>query len=239
MVNAIVNKLTEIFAPLMKKKFKKKILDHLKATRNTAEKYQIEKQAYVLDEFDGIYSDYVTLFEQYGYITLFSAVFPWVALAAWANNIMEQRSDTFKYCHLSRRAFPRHSIGIGSWTMAFEVLGYVSVVTNMALIALHPDVREYFGHYSDAQYLFMFVVIEVCLILRVQRKIISSFVFKYPCFFKHILVGLKVVIAYVIPDETTQVTLANRKYKYDSIQALKREVNYFNHNNNNTQSISL
>jgi hypothetical protein len=113
----------------------------------------------------GTYSDYVTLFEQYGYLILFSAVFPWVALAALVNNIMEQRSDAFKYCHVNQRPFPCNSAnGIGPWKVAFELLGIISVVTNMALIALHPDVRHYFINLTDAEYYVYLVVIEVCCV---------------------------------------------------------------------------
>lgn len=110
----------------------------------------------------GTYYDYVTLFEQYGYITLFSSIFPWITLAALANNIMEQRSDAFKYCHVHQRPFPTNSQnGIGPWSNAFELLGIVSIITNVALIALHPDVRNYFSHLNDTQYVLYFVLIEV------------------------------------------------------------------------------
>ena len=130
----------------------------------------------------GTYSDYVTIFEQYGYITLFSAVLPWVSFAALLNNLMEKRSDAFKYCHVNKRPIPSAaSAGIGPWLLGFEILGFISVMTNFALIALHPDVREYFKDYSDSQYIFLFVTIEVifknqkCLpFIFKSSKIISS-----------------------------------------------------------------
>ena len=103
----------------------------------------------------------MTLFEQFGYITLFSSIFPWVAFAALVNNITEQRSDAFKFCHVNQRPFPSEANGIGPWRVAFELLGIVSVMTNVALIALHPDVREYFKNLSDAKYVILFVLIEV------------------------------------------------------------------------------
>jgi hypothetical protein len=45
--------------------------------------------------------------------------------------------------------------------VGFEILGFVSVATNFALIALHPDVREYFRDYSDMEYLIIFIALEV------------------------------------------------------------------------------
>ena len=45
--------------------------------------------------------------------------------------------------------------------MAFEIIGLISVMSNFALIALHPEVRSYFHEYTDVQYILIFVVIEV------------------------------------------------------------------------------
>jgi hypothetical protein len=46
-VNAIVNKLTDVFAPYLKKKFKKRILEN-----KHGEKSEIEKQAYALEYYE-------------------------------------------------------------------------------------------------------------------------------------------------------------------------------------------
>jgi hypothetical protein len=223
-VNALVNKLTEVFAPYLVKKFKKKLFE-----RKVAD--EIEKQAFALDPYEvdrtiqyfkyfkfisnisngsntfsflnkkGTYSDYVTVFEQYGYLILFSAVFPWVAAAALVNNIMEQRSDAFKYCHVNQRPFPAHAAhGIGPWLVAFELLGLISVATNMALIALHPDVRSHFAHLTDAEYYLCLVVIE------------------------HVLIIAKVSIMYIIPDESARITQAKQRYRFESMEALKSQV---------------
>lgn len=105
----------------------------------------------------------MTLFEQYGYISLFSAVFPWISIAALLNNIMEAKSDAFKYCHLFNRPFPRPIVSIGPWLYAFDILGFIAVLTNLSLVLVHPDVRNYFGEYSDKEYLMLFVFLEVYL----------------------------------------------------------------------------
>lgn len=182
-VNALVNKFSETFGPYLLKKIKKIILKIGDRSVNAVSK--IEKVAYTLEQFEvkmllkqglsvlilkinvfsfikkGTYSDYVTVFEQYGYIALFSAVFPWISIAALANNIMELKSDAFKYCHVYTRPFPRVAFGIGPWYIAFELLSFVAVATNLSLIAVHPDVRNYFSDYNDKEYLMLFVIAEV------------------------------------------------------------------------------
>lgn len=99
------------------------------------------------------------------------------------------------------RPFPRTTTaGIGTWTLAFEIIGLISVMTNFALIALHPEVRSYFHDYTDIQYFFMFILGE------------------------HILICIKITIAFAIPDETMTVTIKKQKYKYELLEALRNEV---------------
>ena len=70
----------------------------------------------------------------------------------------------------------------------------------MALIAIHPDVRESFSYLSDVEYLALFVVLE------------------------HALVVVKVLIMLLIPNESAAVAHAKQRYKYESVEALKKLV---------------
>eukprot|EP00976_Prorocentrum_cordatum_P034932 710451-Prorocentrum_minimum.AAC.1 len=45
---------------------------------------------------DAMFDDYLHLCFQFGYITLFGAVYPLAALYAFFNNILELRTDAFK-----------------------------------------------------------------------------------------------------------------------------------------------
>jgi anoctamin-10 len=74
---------------------------------------------------------------------------------------MELRSDAFKYCHVYNRPFPKPVKGIGPWLVAFEILGFIAVITNISLISVHPEVRNYFSDFSDIHYFLIFVVAEV------------------------------------------------------------------------------
>jgi len=45
--------------------------------------------------------------------------------------------------------------------VAFQIMGYIAVITNCCLIALLPSVKEYAEGYSDAQVIMFFVAAEV------------------------------------------------------------------------------
>lgn len=197
-MNALINKLLEVFAPYLKKKIKKKIYTK-KITQDCEILNEIGKQAYTLEPEEDTYNDYITMFEQFGYLTLFSAVFPWISLAALINNVMEERSDAFKYCHVSKRPFPKSINGIGPWLTAFEILGFISVATNFALIALHPEAREYFKEYSDMEYIMIFVLLE------------------------HLMIALKLSIMVMVPDVPGSVIEKKKKAKYEALECLRKD----------------
>ncbi|CAF1064866.1 unnamed protein product [Adineta steineri] len=194
-VNAIILKFTEQVVPFILKTFKKSQLKGQSVEKVS----EIRQQIKTLTPFEGTYGDYLTIFEQYGYIALFSAVFPWVALCGLINNIFELRADAFKYCYVYQRPFSQPANNIGSWHHAFDILSSIAIVTNTALIAMQPSVREYFSSYSNVEYIIIFVAAE------------------------HILLALKFAIDFAIPDVPHEVEIARAKTLYESSQALRRE----------------
>ncbi|CAF1291293.1 unnamed protein product [Adineta steineri] len=197
-INAILLKFTEQIGPYIFKRVKKSQLVVNRAPTD-AKVSDAVKQAKTLTPFEGTYSDYLTIFEQYGYVALFSAVFPWVTICALINNIFELRADAFKYCYVYQRPFAQPAWNIGSWHYAFDILSLVAIVTNTALIAMQPSVREYFSSYTDAEYILFFVAAE------------------------HVLLALKFAISFAIPDIPHEVQIAKAKSLYESNQALRRE----------------
>ncbi|CAF1311319.1 unnamed protein product [Adineta steineri] len=197
-INAILLKFTEQIGPYIFKRVKKSQLVVNRASTD-AKVSDAVKQAKTLTPFEGTYSDYLTIFEQYGYVALFSAVFPWVTICALINNIFELRADAFKYCYVYQRPFAQPAWNIGSWHYAFDILSLVAIVTNTALIAMQPSVREYFSSYTDAEYILFFVAAE------------------------HVLLALKFAISFAIPDIPHEVQIAKAKSLYESNQALRRE----------------
>ncbi|CAF4329543.1 unnamed protein product, partial [Adineta steineri] len=115
------------------------------------------------------------------------------------NNIFELRADAFKYCYVYQRPFAQPANNIGSWHHAFDILSSIAIVTNTALIAMQPSVREYFSSYSNVEYIIIFVAAE------------------------HILLTLKFAIDFAIPDVPHEVEIARAKTLYESSQALRRE----------------
>ncbi|CAF0837646.1 unnamed protein product [Rotaria sp. Silwood1] len=196
-VNAILLKFTEQIGPyLWKLQKKKQLVENRSSDSHVSDAV---KQLKTLTPFQGTYGDYLTIFEQYGYVALFSAVFPWVTICALVNNLFELRADAFKYCHVYRRPFAQPSWNIGSWHYAFDILSSIAIVTNTALIAMQPSVREYFSSYTDVEYILIFVAAE------------------------HILLAIKFAIDFVIPDVPYEVQIEQVKNLYESNQALRRQ----------------
>mmetsp|Transcript_15405 Transcript_15405/g.33300 ORF Transcript_15405/g.33300 Transcript_15405/m.33300 type:complete len:826 (-) Transcript_15405:829-3306(-) len=85
---------------------------------------------------DGMFDDYLHLCFQFGYITLFGGVYPLAALYAFANNLLELRTDAFKVLALSRHPRRRKATTLGVWLALFERLATASILFNAGLIYL-------------------------------------------------------------------------------------------------------
>ena len=63
------------------------------------------------------------MFLQFGYVFLFSSVFPLAALWALINNATEIRSDGFKLCRILQRPFAQPTSTIGAWQVSMSIKG--------------------------------------------------------------------------------------------------------------------
>ncbi|CAF2102384.1 unnamed protein product [Rotaria magnacalcarata] len=196
-VNVVILKFTEQIGPYISKRLKKKQL--VESVPTDARLSNSVKQLKTLLPFQGTYGDYLTIFEQYGYVALFSAVFPWITICAVINNFYELRADAFKYCYVYRRPFAQPAWNIGSWHCAFDILSSIAIVTNTALIAMQPSVRQYFSSYNDVEYILIFVAAE------------------------HVLLAMKLAIDFAIPDVPVEVEIERVKNLYESNQALRSQ----------------
>lgn len=68
-----------------------------------------------MEEYQDTFDDYLELYIQFGYVFLFSSVYPVAAFWALLNNLVELRADAFKMCKLFRRPFMRKVKDIGAW----------------------------------------------------------------------------------------------------------------------------
>ncbi|XP_066569946.1 anoctamin-10 [Amia ocellicauda] len=198
-VSQIINQCTEVLVPF--------ITDWLFASQEQKSKEddpdvdKIRAQT-KLPVFPGLFGEYIELFVQFGYLSLFSCVYPLTAVFLLLNNITEIRTDALKLCRLFRKPFSEPVADIGVWQAAFEILGFVSVISNCWLIFLSPQVKEFCQEngFSTRNALLFTIFLEHCLII------------------------LKMIIAFVIPDEPEWVMLERAQIEYQSLQALNQQV---------------
>ena len=100
----------------------------LKRVRNEAE----------LDDYD-VTDDLREMCIQFGYLALFSPVWPLVPVSFVINNWVELRSDFFKICVECRRPFPVRSDTIGPWLDSLGFLSWVGSITSAALIYMFSN----------------------------------------------------------------------------------------------------
>lgn len=117
--------------------------------------------------YDGTFDDYLEMFIQFGYVTLFSSAYPLAGLCALLNNLIEVRSDAFKLCFIHQRPFPERVQNIGCWQTAMEIMGVIGVIVNCALIGLSGPVHRMFPDMTATQTVLLIIVLEhVMLVLK-------------------------------------------------------------------------
>jgi hypothetical protein len=66
---------------------------------------------------------------------MFVAAWPLTATLALINSYAEMRISAFKLCHVYRRPEPRSCEDLGTWNSVLELISYIAVFINAALIA--------------------------------------------------------------------------------------------------------
>uniref|UniRef100_A0A8C3P131 Anoctamin n=1 Tax=Cyanoderma ruficeps TaxID=181631 RepID=A0A8C3P131_9PASS len=160
-----------------------------------AEQVNMEKE---MGTYLGTFDDYLELFLQFGYVSLFSCVYPLAAVFAVLNNITEIYSDALKMCRVYKRPFAEPTANIGVWQLAFETMSVISVVTNCILIGMSPQVDALF---PDSK---MDLVLTVALV-------------------EHLLLAIKFIMAFVIPDKPRDIQMKLAKLEFESLEALKQQ----------------
>ncbi|XP_030059501.1 anoctamin-10 isoform X2 [Microcaecilia unicolor] len=148
----------------------------------------------------GLFDDYMELFVQFGYASLFSCVYPLTAALLVVNNITEIWTDSFKLCRLFQKPFPCPAANIGVWQVAFEVLGIFAVGTNCFIITISPEVKEFCQDFG----------------MTPEQSLL------YAIGLEHILVTLKIVLAFAIPDQPHWLRIKVMQMEYHSWDALKQ-----------------
>ncbi|KAK4126269.1 DUF590-domain-containing protein [Parathielavia appendiculata] len=89
-----------------------------------------------LDEYD-VTIDYREMVVQFGYLSLFSVVWPLTACSFLVNNWVEARSDAMKIATNCQRPIPWRADSIGPWLDALGFLSWLGSVTSAALVFLY------------------------------------------------------------------------------------------------------
>lgn len=76
---------------------------------------------------------------QFGYLALFSPVWPLVPVSFLVNNWIELRSDFFKICVECRRPLPLRADTIGPWLESLGFLSWVGSIVSAALIYMFSN----------------------------------------------------------------------------------------------------
>lgn len=127
--------------------------------------------------------DYMEMLVQYGYVTMFVVVFPLGPLLALLNNIIEQRVDLFKLSISRRPAYSNRS-GIGAWLGCLEFINVVSVITNCFYLCMVSN------H------------LNILLPKAYEEQLTSTMTGRFVAMviLEHILLIIKFLLAYLIPD---------------------------------------
>ncbi|KAF7313350.1 hypothetical protein HMN09_00490600 [Mycena chlorophos] len=102
------------------------------AEREFLEEVRKEVALPVYEEF----VDYSEMVTQFGYVVLWSTIWPLAPVMALVNNFFELRSDAFKLTVHVRRPLPLRTDSIGPWLDALGFLTWLGALTNSALVYL-------------------------------------------------------------------------------------------------------
>ncbi|KAL1799288.1 hypothetical protein ACET3X_003325 [Alternaria dauci] len=95
-----------------------------------------------------VQEDIAEMVIQFGYLALFSPVWPLVPIGFFINNWFELRSDFLKICVEHQRPHATRSDGIGPWVASLESLTWLGSVSSAAIVHMFGSQRllaDYFG----------------------------------------------------------------------------------------------
>lgn len=103
--------------------------------------------------------DYREMVVQFGYLSLFSCVWPLAACSFLANNWVEARGDAMKIAISSQRPIPWRADGIGPWLGALGFLSWLGSVTSSAIVYLFRNTSEMPRHDNITGWALLFSVL--------------------------------------------------------------------------------
>lgn len=149
---------------------------------------QIELQRIMIDFGPVLNGYYQSLVLQFSYIVLFGAFFPLGTFVLLLSNILMILLTAYAYSHFVKRSLAEESEGIGVWIYLIEVMSYLAVIYNGALLIFPAKgFVNIFGERDSTRDL-MFILIG-----------------------EHVLVCFKAFLGRMITDEPSWVTYLRNK----------------------------
>uniref|UniRef100_A0A4W3HNF0 Anoctamin n=1 Tax=Callorhinchus milii TaxID=7868 RepID=A0A4W3HNF0_CALMI len=151
----ILNQVVESFLPYcLQKRRNRKVKQKFQVSRVEKELPFVQqvKLEGEMDTYLGTFDDYLELFLQFGYVSLFSCVYPLAAILAILNNITEVYSDGLKMCRVFKRPFSEPASDIGVWQVTRVQLFALQysillkfrdiLLVNTCTVACSPDMKS-------------------------------------------------------------------------------------------------
>eukprot|EP01043_Picozoa_sp_COSAG02_P039593 COSAG02_NODE_3139_length_7297_cov_371.401223_3_plen_1215_part_00 len=178
-----------------------RMANHLNA--DTTEATEIEKQSYLL-EYDSTFDDFNEMAIQFGYLALFSPVYPLAPLMALANNILEIRIDAAKLCSVCRRPEWRPQADIGSWFTVMNLIGFAAVMTNATMITFVGKLLANTDEMRDGG---------------LNARVKSPHLWVVSVGMEHALFLLRVIVLTVVPHTPSWITTVRNRLQWFENQA--------------------
>ncbi|OAA68407.1 plasma membrane channel protein [Niveomyces insectorum RCEF 264] len=156
----IVNFCTEVVVPYAKRKVFKAVKSaqeemssrghetvHIKDVPEEAAFLRRVRNESGLDVYD-VTIDYREMVVQFGYLSLFSVIWPLTACSFLVNNWIEARSDAMKIAIGSQRPIPWRGESIGPWLTSLGFLSWLGSLTSAAVVYLFRSSNPYGADHS-------------------------------------------------------------------------------------------
>ncbi|CAF97507.1 unnamed protein product, partial [Tetraodon nigroviridis] len=128
-ITQLVNQATEVVIPFIVDRLLS--APHRTESKDDPEEDKFRNQS-TLPAYPGLFAEYIELLVQFGYLSLFSCVYPLTAMLLLINNVTEIRSDAYKICKLFRKPFAPPAANMGVWQ-------HLLILVKLLLRVLIPD----------------------------------------------------------------------------------------------------
>ncbi|CAO3563241.1 unnamed protein product [Mortierella alpina] len=154
---------------------------------------RVQKQA-DLPQYD-VNEDYAEMVLQFGYVSLFSVIWPLTGLCAFVNNWVELRSDAAKISYNARRPIPARTDTIGPWVDNLQLITWFSSLTNASILYLFHGTMDAAGGASGPRLSLGMLLLSV---------IVSE----------HVYLGLRSLVGLVLDSIPTSAEIKARKQEF-------------------------